>query len=119
MVFFYVFFFFFFLTLSVDFFQSELFQTFLSGTLSESQTICIQRRPNVLSVLIWVQTLCKSRHKQDKSKGSRMISREKHQLTELAARNSVTQNQLHCKHYRTVLSQCKSSSGHVQHSKRF
>ena len=38
--------------LSADLFQNQLFKKILSGTLSEHQT--------VLSVLIWVQIICKS-----------------------------------------------------------
>ena len=44
--------------LSAAFFQSYLFQKNLSGTLSERQTVWIQIRNDVLSVLIWVQTVC-------------------------------------------------------------
>ena len=32
---------------------------FLSGTLSECQTVWIQIRTNIMSVLIWIQTVCK------------------------------------------------------------
>ena len=39
-----------------DFFQNQLFQKILSRILSESQIVW----PNVLSGLIWVQTVCKS-----------------------------------------------------------
>ena len=31
----------------------------ISGKLSECKTVCIQIRTDILSVLIWVQTLCK------------------------------------------------------------
>ena len=44
---------------SADFFQNYLFQKILSGTLSECQTVWIQVRTDILSVLIWVQTVCK------------------------------------------------------------
>ena len=44
---------------SADFFENELFQKNLSGTLSECQTVWIQIRTDTLSVLIWVQTVCK------------------------------------------------------------
>ena len=43
---------------SADFFKKNL-QNILSGTLSECQTVWIQIRTDILSVLIWVQTLCK------------------------------------------------------------
>ena len=45
---------------SADFFQNQLFQKILSGTLSECQTVWIQIRTDIVSVLIWVQTVCKS-----------------------------------------------------------
>ena len=44
---------------SADLFQNELFQRILSGTLSECQTAWIKSRTDILSVLIWVQTVCK------------------------------------------------------------
>ena len=44
---------------SADFFQNQFFQQILSGTLSECQTVWIQIRTDILSVLIWVQTVCK------------------------------------------------------------
>ena len=46
--------------LSTDFFQNQLFLKILSGTRSECQTVWIQIRPDILSGLIWVQTVCKS-----------------------------------------------------------
>ena len=36
-----------------------LFQEILSGTISECQTVWIQIRIHILSVLIWVQIVCK------------------------------------------------------------
>ena len=39
--------------------KNQLFQKFLTGTLSECQTVWIQIRTNLLSGLIWVQTVCK------------------------------------------------------------
>ena len=42
------------------FFQNKLFQKNLSGKLSECQTVWIQIRRDILSVLIWVPTACKS-----------------------------------------------------------
>ena len=42
------------------FFQNQLFQKILSGILSECQTVWILIRPDVLSGLIWVQTVCTS-----------------------------------------------------------
>ena len=58
-VFFFFFFFFFFLNLH--------FQKGLSGIPSECQTVGIQIRPDVLSGLIWVQTVCKGYQKTTKS----------------------------------------------------
>ena len=53
---------------SADFFFSKLtFSKHLSGTLSECQTVCIQIRTKVLSVLIWEQTVCKGYQHTKKS----------------------------------------------------
>ena len=48
------------LLLAGDFFEKKTFQKILSGIPSECKTICIQIRPNILSGLIWVQTVCRS-----------------------------------------------------------
>ena len=46
--------------LLLSFFKINFFQNNLSGTLlSESQKVWIQIRTDILSVLIWVQTVCK------------------------------------------------------------
>ena len=45
---------------SADFFQNRLFRKILSGIHSQCQTVWIQIRPDVVSSLIWVQTVCKS-----------------------------------------------------------
>ena len=45
---------------SADFFENQLFQKFLSGIPPECQIVWIQIRPNILSGLILVQTVCKS-----------------------------------------------------------
>ena len=42
---------------SADFFQDQLFQKILSGIQSECQTDWIQIRPDLLSGLIWVQSV--------------------------------------------------------------
>ena len=44
---------------SADFFQNQLFQKTLSGIPSECQAVWIQIRPDILSGLIWIQTVCK------------------------------------------------------------
>ena len=44
---------------SADFFQNQHFQKILSAIPSEYQTVCTQIRPDILSGLIWVQTVCK------------------------------------------------------------
>ena len=44
---------------SADIFQNQLFRKILSGIPSEWQTVWIQIRPDILSCLIWVQTICK------------------------------------------------------------
>ena len=46
--------------LSADFFQSQLFQKIISRIPSQCQTVWIQIKPDILSGLIWVQTICKS-----------------------------------------------------------
>ena len=45
--------------LSADFFQNQFFQKILSGIPSECQTDWIQIRPDILSGLIWVQSVSK------------------------------------------------------------
>ena len=45
--------------LSADLFQNQIFRKILSGIPSECQTVWIQMRPDIFSVLIWVQTVCK------------------------------------------------------------
>ena len=45
---------------SADFFQSQLFGKNLSRIPSECQIVWIQSRPDFLSGLIWVKTVCKS-----------------------------------------------------------
>ena len=45
--------------LSADFIQNQLFKKILPGIPSDCQTDWIQIRPDVLSGLIWVQTVCK------------------------------------------------------------
>ena len=64
---------------SADFFQYKIFLykikkdpvpinfKILSGTLSECQTVWIQIRTNILSLLIWVQTVCKCYQKTTKA----------------------------------------------------
>ena len=44
---------------SADFFQNQLFGKILSGIPLECQTVWIQIRPDKMSGLIWVQTVCK------------------------------------------------------------
>ena len=43
----------------LTFFKINFFQKFLSGTLSECETLLIQIRTDYLSVLIWFQTVYK------------------------------------------------------------
>ena len=43
----------------LTFFQNLLFQTILSGTLSACQMVWIQIRSNILSILIFIQSVCK------------------------------------------------------------
>ena len=42
-----------------DFFQNQLFGKIISGIPSECQTDWVQIRPDILSGLIWVQSVCK------------------------------------------------------------
>ena len=44
---------------SADFFQNQLFRIILSGIPSECQTVWIQIKPDIMSGLIWIQTVCK------------------------------------------------------------
>ena len=43
---------------SAFFFQNQLFRKILSGIQPERQTVSIKIRPDILSGLIWVQTVC-------------------------------------------------------------
>ena len=45
---------------SADFFQNQLFETLFQELPSECQTVWIQIRPDILSGLIWVETVCKT-----------------------------------------------------------
>ena len=53
---------------SADFFHNLLFQKIPSVALSESQAIWIQIRTDILSVLIWVKTVCKGYQQMTKPK---------------------------------------------------
>ena len=44
--------------LSADLFQNQVFRKILSGIPSEYQTVLIQIRSDILSDLIWIQTVC-------------------------------------------------------------
>ena len=57
----------------LTFFQNQLFQNILSGTLSECQTVWIQIRTDILSVLIWVWTVCKCYQQMTKVATSKEI----------------------------------------------
>ena len=52
-----------FLSSAVFFFQNQLFRKILSGISSDCQSVWIQIRSEVLSGLIWVQTVCKGYQK--------------------------------------------------------
>ena len=58
---------------SADFFQNEPFQKILLGTLFKCQTVWIQIRTDTLSVLIWVQTVCKGYQQTSKVAASKAI----------------------------------------------
>ena len=47
-----------------DFFQKKYFRNFFIEILSECQTVWIQIRPDILSGLIWIQTVCKGCHRK-------------------------------------------------------
>ena len=61
---------------SANFFQNYFFQKILSGTLSEWQTVWIQIRTDILSVLIWVQTVCKGYQQTTLVAASKLIFME-------------------------------------------
>ena len=44
---------------AADFFQNQLSPKIFSGILSDGQTLWIQIRPDIMSGLIWLQTVCK------------------------------------------------------------
>ena len=56
---------------SADFFQNELFSKKSSGTLLEYHMVWIQIRTNILSVVIWVQTVCKGHQHMTKVAASK------------------------------------------------
>ena len=72
-----------FLLSAVFFFQNKLFRKILSGIPSECQTVWIQIRPNILSGLIWVQTVCKD-YQQMTQRGKELISLLTTQLASFA-----------------------------------
>ena len=98
---------------SADFFKINLSEKILSGIPSECQTVWIQIRPDILSGLIWVQSVCKgyqqttqggkkfnwetlmtSRRPQDKSGWLKiifLISQPKHMLWVLKRTISMRQ----------------------------
>ena len=45
--------------LSTVFFQNQLFRKFLSGKPSGCQTACIKIMHDIMSGMVWVQTVCK------------------------------------------------------------
>ena len=67
--------------MSVDNFQSQLFQKLLSGTLSECQTVWIQIKPHIMLGLIWVQTDCKGYQQLTKFAAGRQIVKNPEFLT--------------------------------------
>ena len=64
---------------SADFFQYQLFRKNLSGIPSECQTDWIQTRPDVLSGLIWVQSVCKG-YEQTTLGGNDLIPHDKRKI---------------------------------------
>ena len=57
---------------SADFFQNQILQKKKkSGTLSECQTVWIQIKTDILSVLLGVQTVCKGYQKTTKVAASK------------------------------------------------
>ena len=61
--------------LLIFFFQNQLFRKFLPGIPSECVTDWIQIRPDVLSGLVWVQSVCKSY--QQKTPGGKELIRSR------------------------------------------
>ena len=60
-----------FLLSSAAFFQNHFSQKILSGTPSECQMVWTQIRTDILSVLIWVQTVCSGYQQMTKVAASR------------------------------------------------
>ena len=70
---------------SADFFHNYIFYKILSGTQSECQRVLILIRTDVLSTLIWVQTVCNGNQQKTKVPASKekvtvCISKEKGQV---------------------------------------
>ena len=55
----------------LTFFLNQILQKILSGALSECQMVLIQIRMDILSVLIWVQTVCKGYQQMTKIAASK------------------------------------------------
>ena len=64
---------------SADFFKNQLFRKVLSKIPSECQTDWIQIRPDILSGLIWVQSVCKG-YEQRTQVDKELKNEEKHNL---------------------------------------
>ena len=57
---------------SADFFENPLFRKIISVIPSECQTVWIQIRPDILSGVNWVQTVCKG-YQQTTQVGTELI----------------------------------------------
>ena len=62
---------------SADFFLKSTFSKRVSRLVSECQTVWVEIRPNVLSGLIWVQTVCKG-YQQMTLVGKELRKKERH-----------------------------------------
>ena len=90
---------------SADFFQNQLFQKILSeipillGIPSENLTVWIQIRPNILSGLIWVQTVCKDLQQMKKVAASKGRVNDNLDMTEKLLKVVLNSDTLTKKHH--------------------
>ena len=64
----------FFFVVSLSFFKINFFHKILSRTIPECKTVWIQISPDVVSGLIWVQTICKNHQQMTKFTAGRQSS---------------------------------------------
>ena len=76
---------------SVDFFKLSFFKKILSGIPLACQTVWIQIRPDVLSGLIWVQTVCR---RQKSPLAGKELTKYSDRQTDLQLPNKVQPYQM-------------------------